>query len=123
MYISFFLLSTSLTVANLVTSTALPETPPPPGYTYTKGYPLCSIPGFTVVPGKYNETVHQYPNATLASCINECRSAYPACQSIAFHARYTECLWFDKKVERTQLYRDDTSEFVHWDLICPVPAC
>lgn len=42
---------------------------------------------------------------------------------MAFHARYEECLWFDKEVKGIQLYGDEESEFVHWDLICGVPVC
>ncbi|ESZ94887.1 hypothetical protein SBOR_4763 [Sclerotinia borealis F-4128] len=113
MYLQHLLFAlTSLSVTNLVNSSptyaGTLSTPPPPGETYVVGYPICATPGFTEVPGDYTETTHQYPGATLTSCINECRAAYPACKSIAFHARYTECLWFDKKVDKTQLYKDDT---------------
>ncbi|CCD33582.1 hypothetical protein BofuT4_P072610.1 [Botrytis cinerea T4] len=124
---NFLCALTSLTLTNLVTSSPTEagtlSAPPPPGETYVVGFPICAIPGFTEIPGNYTETIHQYPNATLASCINECRAAYPECKSIAFHARYTECLWFDERVDKTQLYEDDTSEFIHYDLICPGPAC
>ncbi|KAJ8069528.1 hypothetical protein OCU04_003178 [Sclerotinia nivalis] len=128
MHIHHFLFAlASFTLTNLVscspTQAGTLSTPPPPGETYVVGYPICATPGYTEVPGNYNETIHQSSGATLAGCINECRAAYPACKSIAFHARYTECLWFDRKVDKTQLYEDDTSEFVHYDLICPVPAC
>jgi hypothetical protein len=87
---------------------------------YEVGYPLCGIPGFTVVPGLYNETVEQESGSTLKCCHDECRKAYPACKSFAYHARYTECLFFDDVVENTQLTKDDTSEFVHYDLKCHV---
>ncbi|KAG4029227.1 hypothetical protein MFRU_017g01630 [Monilinia fructicola] len=128
MYLQYLLLViTSLSTKNFVNSSPTQAgtltTPPPPGETYVVSYPICAVPGFTEVPGNYTETTHQYPGATLANCINECRDAYPSCKSIAFHARYEECLWFDQKVDRTQLYEDDSSEFVHYDLICPIPAC
>jgi hypothetical protein len=42
------------------------------------------------------------------------------CGSIAFHAGFTLCLWFDKVVQDTQLTDDPTSEFLHWDLKCHV---
>ena len=38
--------------------------------------------------------------------------------SLAFHSRYTLCLWYDAVVHGTQLIVDADSEFVHWDLGC-----
>ncbi|APA11407.1 predicted protein [Sclerotinia sclerotiorum 1980 UF-70] len=105
------------------TQTGTLSTPPPPGETYLTNYPICATPGYTVVPGSYNESIHQASGSTLGRCINECRAAYPACKSIAFHAEYTECLWYDRRVGRTQLYVDEGSEFVHYDLICAVDGC
>ncbi|TVY86375.1 hypothetical protein LAWI1_G008616, partial [Lachnellula willkommii] len=130
MNLKFFGLSASLVLSSLSTglshSSAYPsptptfETPPPPGETYTTGFPLCGIPGYTVVPGNYTEVTEQVSNSTLKCCHDQCRAIYPACQSIAFHKRYTECLFFDRVVEDTQLYRDNSSEFVHYDLGCHV---
>ncbi|CAD6443735.1 1ff85c03-9f3f-41f5-800e-cbb45d14ece3 [Sclerotinia trifoliorum] len=99
------------------------STPPPPGETYLTNYPICATPGYTVVPGSYNESIHQSSGATLGGCINECRTAYPGCKSIAFNAEYTECLWYDRRVGGTQLYEDGGSGFVHYDLICVVDGC
>jgi len=142
MLFSILLLDVSLAIGALVIEarprpTLIPPiSPPPPGESkfnpptpfhlnyilttqdYTTGYPLCAVPGYTVVQGLYNETIHQQSNATLLCCVQDCRSAYPACKSVAFHARYMECLFFDQVVENTQLTRDNTSEFVHYDLDC-----
>ncbi|TVY83152.1 hypothetical protein LSUE1_G002586 [Lachnellula suecica] len=104
----------------LPASTATSVTPPPPVQTYETGFPLCAIPGFTEVPGNYTEIVEQDGNSTLKCCRDQCRAAYPACKSIAFHKRYAECLFFNQVVERTQLERDNSSEFVHYDLKCHV---
>ncbi|TVY51380.1 hypothetical protein LCER1_G008302, partial [Lachnellula cervina] len=128
MNLKFLGLSASLMLSSLSTglshTSAYPsptfETPPPPGETYTTGFPLCGIPGYTEVPGNYTETVDQISNSTPKCCRDQCRAVYPACQSIAFHKRYILCLFFDRVVEDTQLIRDNSSEFVHYDLGCHV---
>jgi hypothetical protein len=73
-----------------------------------------------VVPGNYTETTHQQTGASLKSCYDDCRKERGMCGSIAFHAGFTLCLWFDKVVQDTQLTDDPTSEFLHWDLKCHV---
>ncbi|PBP15276.1 hypothetical protein BUE80_DR013992, partial [Diplocarpon rosae] len=68
---------------------------------YATGYPLCAIPGYTVVPGNYTETIQQESGSDLKCCLDQCiadtgapaTDTSPArgrCLSIAFHARYTE---------------------------------
>ncbi|KUJ10068.1 uncharacterized protein LY89DRAFT_740466 [Mollisia scopiformis] len=120
------------------TSTLPPSSPPTPvpstttkihtTYTYTHGpheivavgYPLCGIPGYTNVMGDYRESTHVQKGGNLKDCMSDCRNSGGACQSIAFHKRYTMCLWFDKEVQGTWLTIDKTSEFVHWDLTCDI---
>ncbi|KAI9052156.1 hypothetical protein LZ554_003518 [Drepanopeziza brunnea f. sp. 'monogermtubi'] len=94
---------------------------------YAHGNPLCAIPGFTVVPGSYNETIQQASGSTLKCCLAACvaddgdfAAGRYKCMSIAFNARYGECLFFDAFVEDTQLEIDASSEFVHYDLPCEV---
>ncbi|KAK6581571.1 hypothetical protein PZA11_006262 [Diplocarpon coronariae] len=98
---------------------------------YAAGYPLCAIPGYTVVPGNYTETIQQESGSDLECCLDQCvadagapaTDTSPArgrCLSVAFHKRYTECLFFDRVVQETQLEVDDGSEFVHYDLGCKV---
>ncbi|CAL3969099.1 unnamed protein product [Diplocarpon coronariae] len=98
---------------------------------YAAGYPLCAIPGYTVVPGNYTETIQQESGSDLECCLDQCvadagapaTDTSPArgrCLSVAFHKRYTECLFFDRVVQETQLEVHDGSEFVHYDLGCKV---
>lgn len=89
---------------------------------FLKGNPLCAVGGYTQVPGPYQQTTHQQSGASLRSCFNECKGAFPKCKSISFHARYTLCLWYDQIVEKTQLVPDKDSEFLHWDLECYLTA-
>lgn len=84
------------------------------------GYPLCGIPGYTNAMGDYRESTHVQKGGNLKDCMSDCRNSGGACQSIAFHKRYTMCLWFDKEVQGTWLTIDKTSEFVHWDLTCDI---
>lgn len=84
------------------------------------GYPLCGTPGYTIAMGNYRESTHVQQRGNIKDCINECRSSGGSCQSIAFHKRYTMCLWFDKEVQGTWLDIDKKSEFVRWDLECDV---
>lgn len=58
--------------------------------------------------------------SNLKDCIEACRRDGESCRSVAFHKRYTMCLWFDKEVQGTWLNIDRESEFVHWDLECDV---
>ncbi|TVY38973.1 hypothetical protein LOCC1_G006386 [Lachnellula occidentalis] len=133
MYLKFLGLSASLVLSSLSTGlshTSAPapahptptfDTPPPPGEVpYTTGFPLCKIPGYTAVPGNYTEVIERQSNSTLKECHDGCRIVWPLCKSIAFHKRYTECLFFDREVQCTQLYRENSSEFVHYDLECRV---
>ena len=113
-------------------------TPPPPGESasslplpplsslitnstpaYVTGYPICGIPGYTVIPGLYNETIEQQSGSNLDCCLDKCR-ANSTCYSIAYAPHYTECLFFDRIVEDTQLTADNSSYFVHYDLKCRV---
>jgi hypothetical protein len=70
--------------------------------------------------GNYRESTHVQQGGNLEGCIKECRDSGGICRSVAFHERYTMCLWFDKEVQGTWLDVDKKSEFVHWDLECDV---
>ncbi|CZR65080.1 uncharacterized protein PAC_14980 [Phialocephala subalpina] len=74
------------------------------------GYPLCGIPGYTNAMGDYKETTHKQPGANLQDCLKDCQNSGGICQSIAFHKRYTMCLWFDKEVQGTWLGIDKKSK-------------
>jgi len=111
------------------------ETPPPPGETYVTARPACNITGFTEVPvshtcpvsvsisscfqGNYTETIYQEINATLQECVYACR-ANSTCQSIAYSARYTECLFYNRYANEIQLWESDDSVFDHYDEDCDV---
>ncbi|CAG8956228.1 hypothetical protein HYFRA_00003608 [Hymenoscyphus fraxineus] len=87
---------------------------------YAVGYPLCGVPGFTVIPGNYTETVGQQRGSTLKECKKMCKATGGACKSFGFQFGFTLCLFFDKVVEEIQLSVIEESPFVHWDLSCRV---
>lgn len=70
--------------------------------------------------GNYREVIHTQKGGSLKDCMEDCLNDGGICQSIAFHERYTQCIWFDKEVQGTWLVVDEESEFVHWDLDCDV---
>lgn len=81
------------------------------------------VPGFTVIPGNYTETIEAASNSTLKDCFEACKknettAAVNGCQSIAFGPKYTDCLFFDRVVQETQLVADNSSYFIHYDLGC-----
>ncbi|QSZ36902.1 hypothetical protein DSL72_008992 [Monilinia vaccinii-corymbosi] len=94
---------------------------------YYSGYPICNVNGWNVIGGDYNTTTH-FKDGNFPQCINDCRGAYPACQSVGFITNKDDktkgaCLFYDKAVKDTQLqYRDD-SQIFHSDIICPGPIC
>lgn len=54
-----------------------------------------NVSGYTMIPGDYTETTYQQSGSNLSSCVDACRND-PVCESIAYAAFYTECLFFDR---------------------------
>ncbi|KAF2087152.1 hypothetical protein K490DRAFT_6033, partial [Saccharata proteae CBS 121410] len=93
---------------------AVPAAPTPE---YVHGFPICNVSGFTEANGKYIQTTHQQPNATLLSCLTACREDSD-CKSVSYAAEYTGCYFYNKFVQGTYLEQDDTSYFAHYDEVC-----
>ena len=89
-----------------------------PGYVLR--FPLCGVPGDTIVPGNHTETIEQQAGCNLKRCLDKCSHSNSACYSVAFNALYAQCLFFSRVVEETQLTEDTASNFVHYDLNCTV---
>ncbi|KAF2426469.1 hypothetical protein EJ08DRAFT_372476 [Tothia fuscella] len=86
---------------------------------YVAGFPVCDITGFNHVPGHYDQYTYQLSGATLETCMESCR-ANTTCQSVAYSQNFTQRLFYDQCVEKTQLWESDVSTFAHFDKPCDV---
>lgn len=114
------LLTASLLVNGVIGSLQATSTSgaAPPAETFTTGYPQCNVSGYTLISDTYVEYTYSM-KSTLSLCIQACRENI-TCWSIAWVPPDTQCIFYNECVEKTDLLKDDTSPFMHWDDICDV---
>jgi len=116
MQISIIFLAALLSVASAA--------PTPPTSTSTAPsnrvtvFPACGIKGFTEEPGDHDLGIWPPPPVSKIQCILSCRGN-STCKAVSYAKEYSLCSYYGEYMKDDQLDKDDTSNFEHYDEMCP----
>ena len=80
---------------------------------------MCGTLGFTEEPGDHDLGPFPPPPVSLPECIRACRGN-TTCKAVSYAAEYSLCSFYSEYMKFDQLDEDETSNFAHYDEICPL---
>lgn len=81
-------------------------------------FPVCGIRGFTDVPGDNEIGVWPPPPVSRHVCVSSCRHN-DTCKAVSYAKQYKLCSYYSKYMNEDHLSEDTSSNFEHYDEVCP----